>query len=171
MSDTDLSGEGESLRQRRFDYRLPAVFLLVGLMTALATAAFVEFRVSGLARRTFVFYAIDSGDIIVEVRMLRRAASKERDIARYVEEALLGPVSPDSLHLFPRGTRLQSLLYRNGVVFADLSGDAAMPPLEGGEVLRSFETLHAGIRRNFPNVGEVRFFIDGRAAFAGEFRR
>jgi len=103
--------------------------------------------------------------------MLRRVESRERDVARYVEEALLGPVSQDLLPLFPRGTMLRSLLYRNGVVYADFSGHAAMPPIEGGEVFNSFDTLRAGIERNFPSVEEVRFFIEGRAAFAGEFRR
>jgi len=103
--------------------------------------------------------------------MLRRVESRERDVARYVEEALLGPISPDLLPLFPRGTRLKSLLYRNGVVYADFSGDAAMAPVEGGEVFESFYTLRGGIERNFPSVEEVRFFIEGRAAFAGGFRR
>jgi len=171
MSDMDINNGGAFSSPQRLGYRLPAVILLIGLMTALAITAFIEFRVSGLARRSFVFYAIDSGDVIVEERMLRRAVSREHDVARYVEEALLGPVTLDFLHLFPRGTRLQSLLYRNGIVYADLSGDAAMPPLEGGAVFRNFEILRSGIKRNFPTVGEVRFFIDGRAAFAGEFHR
>jgi|GEM_PF-787472 len=152
-------------------FRLLAAVLLAAVMLALAAAALIEFRVLGLARRTFVFYTIDSGDIAVEVRMLRHSSSREGDIARYVEEALLGPVSPDSLPLFPRGTELKSLLYRDGVVFADFSEDAMLPPPEGGEVLRNFETLRSGIKRNFPFVGEVRFFIGGRAAFAADFRR
>ena len=146
--------------------RLAAGALLVLAAAALAAASLIEFRVAGLARRTHVFYAIDSGEKIVEERMLRRSASLEGDMARYVEEALLGPALPGALPLFPRGTALRSLLYRSGVVYADLSGDAAAPATEGGEVFASFETLRAGIKRNFPSVGEVRFFIDGRAAFA-----
>ena len=158
-------------RIRRQGFRLPAGIMLIAVMAALLVAALIEFHVSGLARRTFVFYAIDSGYVTVEERMLRRAASVELDVARYVEEVLLGPVSPDSMPLFPGATRLQSLLYRDGVVYANFSEDAVMPPPEGGEVFHSFHTLRAGIKRNFPSVGEVRFFIDGRAAFAGAFRR
>ena len=158
-------------RLRRPKARLCACILLAGVMTGLSVAALTEFRVSALARRTFVFYAIGSGDITVEERMLRRAESREHDVARYVEEALLGPISQDLLPLFPRGTRLRSLLYRNGVVYADFSGDAALQLVEGGEVFRNFDTLRSGIERNFPGVEEVRFFIEGRAAFAGDFRR
>ena len=151
--------------------RLLPVFLVI-----LAAAALIEFLVLGLARKTFVFYAIDSGKASVEERMLKgRSSSREVQIARYVEEALLGPISADSLPLFPRETRLLSLLYRDGVVYVDLSEDAALPPLEsaslpGGEVFASLETLNQGIKRNFSFVKDVRFFIAGKAAFAGKFR-
>jgi hypothetical protein len=124
----------------------------------------------GLARRSFVFYAIDSGLVTVEDRMLSHSPSRELNIKRYVEEALLGPFSHNSQPLFPRETRLRSLLYRDGVVYADLSIEAAMPPLEGGEVYQNFETLFYGIKRNFSYVRDVRFFIVGRAAYADGFR-
>jgi hypothetical protein len=148
--------------------RLLLLFLLIPI-----TAALVEFITSGLARRSFVFYAISDGFETVEDRMLSRSPSRELNIKRYVEEALLGPFSPDSLPLFPRETKLQSLLYRDGIVYADISIEAALPPLEGGEVLQNFETLHTGIKRNFSFVRDVRFFIAGKAAYADvyEFRQ
>jgi hypothetical protein len=101
--------------------------------------------------------------------MLKRSPTREIDIIRYTEETLLGPVSPDLLPLFPRGTRLKSLLYRDGVVFADFSADALLAPQEGGDVLNNFRTLKQGILRNFSSVREVRFFIDGQTAFYDEF--
>jgi hypothetical protein len=118
-----------------------------------------------------VFYAIDNGFVTVEDRMLKRSPSRERNIRRYVEEALLGAVSPDSAPLFPRETRLESLLYRDGVVYVDLSAAAALPPLEGGEVFRNMRTLYAGIRRNFFFVKDVRLFIEGKIAYEEDFRR
>jgi hypothetical protein len=173
--------------------------LLLGLLLALAAAAFIEFFTLGLARRTFVFYTGNDGLVTVEQRMLRiskgdtpvsggkgsagnpvseesrRSLSRETNIARYVEEALLGPVSPNSLPLFPRETRLLSLLYRDEVVYVGLSEDAALPPLEvlqGEGVLRSMTTLYSGIRRNFPYVRDIRFFIAGKAAYPDdEFRQ
>jgi hypothetical protein len=148
--------------KRRRRLILPGVLGMVVLIESLA---------GGLARRTFVFYAIDNGMVTVEDRTLRKSPSHEVNIIRYVEEALLGPVSPDSLPLFPRETRLRSLLYRDGVVYADLSEDAALPPVEGGVVFTGFRTLYRGIRRNFSFVRDVRFFIAGKAAYAGEFRQ
>jgi len=147
---------------------MPSCRVRLILLAVLLAAAIIEFSVLGLARRTFVFYAIDDGKVTVENRMLH-SQSRELDITRYVEETLLGPVSPDSLPLFPKETRLRSLLFRDGVVYADLSEDAALPPLEGGEVFTNFKTLHSGIKRNFSFVRDVRFFIEGNAAFAAEF--
>jgi hypothetical protein len=161
--------------------------LLLISLAVLTVIAAIEFFVGGLARRTFVFYAGDSGMVTVEERMIRVSRGKgmvspprEVDITRYVEETLLGPVSPNALPLFPKETRLLSLLYRNGVVYADFSPDAALPPLEGPplpdvlapnrEVFTNMGTLYAGIKRNFPFVREVRFFIAGKPAYAGKFR-
>ena len=141
------------------------------LLFILGIFALVEFIVLGLARRTFVFYTIDKGIIVVEDRMLKRSPSREVNITRYVEETLLGPVAPDLLPLFPRETRLRSLLYRNGVVYADFSVDAALPPEEGGVTLDNFRTMYAGILRNFSFVRDVRFFITGNAVYVEEFRQ
>ncbi|MDR2543372.1 MAG: GerMN domain-containing protein [Treponema sp.] len=131
--------------------------------------AIVDFLALGLARRTFVFYNIDNGAIVIEDRMLRHSRtmsgkrSREDDIIRYTEETLLGPVSPDLLYLFPRDTRLKSLLFRDRVVYADFSISAIFPFLEGGNVLDNFRVLYDGILRNFSYVKDVRFFIEGNS--------
>ncbi|MDR1565878.1 MAG: GerMN domain-containing protein [Treponema sp.] len=141
----------------------------VSYLAAIALIALLEFLISGLVRRTFVFYSILEGSAVVEDRMVRRSFSKETDIRRYVEEALLGPVSPDSAPLFPRETRLRSFMYREGTAYADLSEEAALPP-EGGDVFRSCLTLNEGLRRNFPSLKDVKLFIGGNEIFFNEFR-
>ena len=101
--------------------------------------------------------------------MLSRSRDKETDIRRYVDEALLGPSFPDLDPLFPRGTKLNSFMYRETVVYADLTESAALP-LEGNwDVFRSLLTLNEGIRRNFPFVTDVRIFIGGNEVFFNEF--
>jgi hypothetical protein len=136
----------------------------------LGVAAFSEFLVLGLARRTFVFYSIDTRAMVVEDRMVSKTGSRERDVRRYVEEALLGPVSLDSAPLFPKGTRLESLLFRDGVAYADLSESAALPVLEGVDAFTGLHALYGGIKRNFPYVRDVRLFIAGREAYPEKFR-
>jgi len=137
----------------------------------LTLAAVIEFFILGLARRTFVFYNVDNGVTVVEDRMLKHSVSREEDIIRYMEETLLGPVSQDLLPLFPRDTKLKSLLYRNKAVYIDFTESAALPPQESMKngVWRSavdnFRTLYDSILRNFPYVKDVRFFIEGKAVF------
>jgi spore germination protein GerM len=137
-------------------------FLYLLLLGALA---FGEYWTSGYVRRTFIFYTLGEDAELVEERMMARSPSREFEIQRYVEDALLGAVSPES-SLFPRGTKLEAILYRDGVVYADLSEAAALPPDEvvparGGYVFRSLYTLEEGIRRNFAFVKEVKLFVDG----------
>jgi len=158
------------LKSRPRALRLAAAALVATAMFALAAGVLCEFGVSGLARKTFVFYDVSSGRSIVEERMIRRSGSLERDVARYVEEALVGPASPGFAPLLPRGTRLLSLLHRDGTVFADVSGDALAQSEEGRGAFEGFRTLRSGLGRNFPEIREARFFVDGRAAFASGFR-
>jgi hypothetical protein len=56
------------------------------------------------------------------------------------------------------------------VVYVDFSEDAALPPREGGEVLANMEVLYSGVKRNFPYVRDIRFFIAGKAVYTGYFR-
>ena len=115
-----------------------------------------------------MFYSSIEGNTVVEDRMLRRSEDRETDIRRYVDEVLLGPASPNLDPLFSRETRLNSLIYRGEVVYADLSEPAVWPV--SGDVFRGLLTLNEGIRRNFSFVGDVRLFIDGNEAFFEEFR-
>ena len=134
--------------------------------------ALTEYLVLGLVRRTFVFYSSLDGTTIVEDRMFRGSSSAETDIRRYIEEALLGPVSPDGALLFPRETRLLSLIYRDTVVYANFSEISVLPetfPSRDG-VFGSFLTLNEGIRRNFSFVRDVKLFIGGKEIFFNEFR-
>jgi hypothetical protein len=144
----------------------------------LAAPALVDFFSAALVRRTFVFYDLDTGEPVVEERMLARLpppivpeeSPAERNIRRYVEEALLGPVSPEAAPLFPREAGLRSLFYRDGVVYVDFSQPAALPVSKGGDVFRNLYVLNAGLRRTFAFVRDVRLFIDGNEAFFERFR-
>ena len=130
-----------------------------------------EFLLSGLARSTFIFYSRIDGKSVIETRMLRQSWDKELDIRRYIEEALLGPASQDSVPLFHRETQLHSFMFRNGVVYADFSELAALPAGDSWDAFRSLLTLNEGVRRNFPQVKDVRLFIGGNEVFFKEFRQ
>ena len=141
-------------------------YLIIIILIALG-----DFLYLGLARRTIVFYSGISGKMIVEDRMLRWSGNREMDIRHYIDEALLGPSLPDYALLFPRGTRLDSFMFRGNVVYADLSESALLPEDSSQDVFRSLLSLNEGIRRNFSFVGDVRLFIGGKEVFFEEFSR
>ena len=145
------------------------IFLL--FLALLGLAALLDFFRLGLVRKTFVFYSEIEGNTVVEDRMLRRSGDRETDMRRYVDEVLLGPVTPGSEPLFPRETRLNSFMYRDEVVYSDLTEAAALPAGEGGDVFKSLLTLNEGIRRNFPYIKNVKLFIGGNEVFFEEFRK
>ncbi|MDR2516010.1 MAG: GerMN domain-containing protein [Spirochaetaceae bacterium] len=134
------------------------------LIAALFVFALAECLFSGKTRETFVFFAPEGGAGMVEERMLRRPPSGEMAIRRYVEETLLGPSAPGREPLFPPETRLSALILRDGVVYVDLSLDAALPVRAGRDSRISLRVLDEGIRRNFRRVRDVRLFIEGSRA-------
>ena len=117
-----------------------------------------------------MFYSHIGDSIVVEDRMLSWSFDRETNVRRYVEEALLGPTSPNLVLLFPRETRLSSLMFREGIVYANLTESAVLPPPGSWNVFRSLLTLNEGIRRNFSYVNDVRLFIGGNEVFSEEFR-
>ncbi|MDR1430123.1 MAG: hypothetical protein LBI85_07505 [Spirochaetaceae bacterium] len=155
-----LAAAGEKTALRRFIY--------IGFLLVLVLAEFIMF---GKARRTFVFYTTRGNELMVESRMLERTGSRELNVRRYVEEAVLGPVSLDLSPLVTAETVLESFLLRDGVVYANFSALAALPPLaEKANLYHNLLTLKEGILRNFPFVRDVRFFIAGNEAFSDKFR-
>ena len=161
----------KTIYKASFEFLSSGIKRYVVLVVVLGLVAFLNFYFLGLARRTFVFYTIKEGTVVVEDRMVKRSNSKEEEIFRYTEEVLLGPVAQHLLPLFPRETRLKTLLLRNGVVYADFTSNAAMPLFEGNwtPIGDNFRTLCDGILRNFSYVKDVRFFIEGRAVYTDGF--
>jgi hypothetical protein len=137
-------------------------------LAALTVFAFFEMGHSALARRTFEFFAYDSGPV-VEDRMLHKASSLELNIKSYLEELILGPVSVDFTPLVTKGTKLNSFMYRNNTVYADFSSDAVLPVQGGQPLYESLLTLNRCIRRNFRSVSGVKLFVNGNEVFFTEF--
>ncbi|MDR2631340.1 MAG: GerMN domain-containing protein [Spirochaetaceae bacterium] len=144
----------------RQKYKRRLVYLLI-----LALLALIEFIQNGFDRRTLMFYAIEKGTTVVEERFFPRSGSQEVDVRRYIEDVLLGPATPDVAPLFPRETRLESLLYRGDTLYVGLSEAAALPPLEGGNVFTNLQTLYSEIQQNFRYIRNVKLFIDGHEVF------
>ena len=140
-------------------------------LLAIIIAAILDFSQGNISRKTFVFFSGIEGNLVVEERMLHITDDPETDIGRYIDEVLLGPVSPGLEPLFSRDTRLNSYMFRDGIVYANLTENALFPPSPSHDIFRSLLTLNEGIRRNFSNVEDVKLFIGGNEVFFEQFYR
>jgi len=138
-------------------------------LSAIIIAAMLDFFLGNISRKTFVFFSGIEDNLVVEERMLHITDDPETDIGRYIDEVLLGPVSPGLEPLFPRDTRLHSYMLRDGTVYANLTENALFQPSPSHDIFRSLLTLNEGIRRNFSNVEDVKLFIGGNEVFFEQF--
>jgi len=146
-----------------------ASVVLAVLLGGLFLFALTDYILSARVSRSFVFPDMNGKGNSVEYRFLPRTRGLENQIEQYVAEALLGPVSVDSSFLFIKGTRVLSVLAREGVAYIDLSEDAALSAQTGSSAtfLRdSLAGLVAGIGRNFPSLKRVSVFIGGHEPYA-----
>jgi hypothetical protein len=140
-------------------------------LVILLVFAFIDLSRSGMVRRTFEFFAYDGGRPIVEERMFHKTSSQESDIKAFIEELILGPVSVNLAPLVVKGSTLRSFMYRGSTVYADFSGDAALPVPRGQPAAANFLAINSGIRRNFRYVSDVKLFINGNEVFFNEFSK
>lgn len=137
---------------------------LSGLFIALFLLSFIWFLLAdpGIRRKTLFFPAYGSETVRGEERYLPLRKSDEQNMDLYVRELLLGPVLVEHDPLFPAETDLRSIIYRNGVLYIDLSIEA----VTGETVSRlgfyeTLETLKRGLRFNFPQVDDIVVAIEG----------
>ena len=146
-----------------------ASVVLAVLLGGLFLFALTDYIFSARVSRSFVFPDMNGKHSSIEYRYLPRTRGLENQIEQYVAEALLGPVSVNSSSLFVKGTRVLSVLAREGVAYIDLSEDAALSAQSGSSAtfLRdSLAELVAGIGRNFPSLKRVSVFIGGYEPYA-----
>jgi hypothetical protein len=101
--------------------------------------------------------------LVAEERFLPRHRDADRDARELVEAALLGSARHGTARLFPPTATIRTLMVRRGVLYVDLSAQAAIPdllaPLPLGEAAAA---LGRAIRFNFRWIREIVFSVDGQ---------
>jgi hypothetical protein len=145
---------------------------------ALFALALVLFLVSPAARaRRVLFFpstrtlaaAGKTAPLEKEVRFLPRHRDVERDVRELVDAALLGPARQHAARLFPASAAVRTLIVRKGVLYVDLSAQAAIPdPLAPLPLADAAAALTRAVRFNFRRIREVAFTVDGQEPRAPE---
>ena len=103
-----------------------------------------------------------------ESRRIPRHESQEENIREYVQEWMLGPQVLENDRLFPRGTRLNTILLRDGALYLDFNFEILLKEpgisLTFQEILDMAET---GLFFNFPKIRQVYFSVEGEPVERG----
>jgi hypothetical protein len=101
--------------------------------------------------------------LVAESRLLPRHRDTDRDARELVEAVLLGPARHGEAPLFPPQTTVRTLVARRGVLYVDLSMQAAIPdPVAPVSLEDAAAALNRAVRFNFPGIREVAFTVDGQ---------
>ncbi len=113
---------------------------------------------------TFYFQSVDTGSLCVEHRMLQRGEGQD-EVAMYVDELLLGPVTERFRPLFSVGTRRTFCFVRNHVLYINLTADALDKTGNASEILVGTELFKENILKTFSNINSIEMYIDNRSIY------
>jgi hypothetical protein len=147
---------------------IPGILLALSLLISLA---FFLIMPPERVARTLFFPGATEAELSGERRLVPRVRDQEKAARLLADEMMLGPTRITLSRVFPRGTRVESLLLRNGVVYVDLN-ERAM--IQSGEMRVDVRTGLAALRRtllfNLRQLDEVVITINGNVPFAPAFR-
>lgn len=116
-------------------------------------------------RRIFVFESYDTAEKSMEVRYLHKKEGEEA-VREFVEELLLGPETDRYIRLFPYGTKLISCFIRDGILYTDLSEEAALSMDGTSETYKACTLLRENVMKNFGDLKDYRIFMMGNEVYA-----
>jgi hypothetical protein len=101
----------------------------------------------------------DSEKLSGEYRSVPRRWDREGRAEVIVEEFLLGPRSPTLSAAFRSGVRLETVLYRDGDLYVDISEEAALA--ETAELKLGLEALRRSLVGEFPRLRRLALTVGG----------
>jgi hypothetical protein len=118
------------------------------------------------------FYFPDNKYLAMDAEMhyVPAGKSREKDMKIFLSELVLGPVDIALAPLFPEGTRIRTLVFRDGVLYVDFTRQILdfqdKIPLTLPEILTATEK---NINSNFMGIKKIIFTIEGREPGSAPF--
>ena len=112
--------------------------------------------------RTLFFVEPVSKAVVMEHRLIAEKHDLELNVELLIKDELLGPSLLVRDSVFPKGTRLNHILFRDDILYADLSIEAMFPSAHSGLNFKdSIQILEKTISFNFPKIENIVVTIDG----------
>ncbi|MBR5916052.1 MAG: GerMN domain-containing protein [Spirochaetia bacterium] len=112
--------------------------------------------------RTLFFVEPVSKAVVMEHRLIAEKHDLELNVELLIKDELLGPSLLVRDSVFPKRTRLNHVLLRDNILYADLSIEAMFPSAHSGLNFKdSIQILEKTISFNFPKIENIVVTIDG----------
>ena len=142
--------------------RVFQIILLAALIALVIFGVYYYKAQSVYAERTLFFVEPVSKAVVMEHRLIAEKHDLEQNLELLIKDELLGPALLVRDSVFPNGTRLNHIMLREGILYADLSSEAMFPSAHSGLNFKdSIRILEETIRFNFPEIGKIVVTIDG----------
>lgn len=140
---------------------LAAGAILVGVMILSCVLYFAN--ETRWTRRVLFFPVFGTIDLDGEERFFPRQDTLEADIELTVQELILGPKEPEHIRVLPSDVRIDSIMYRDGTLYCNLSkemltNDTASPY----NLEEMVQAVGNSILFNFPRLKHVHLFVNGQ---------
>lgn len=122
----------------------------------------------GSDRRVFFFPDEQTGRIRTEIRYLPSARTRDEAFVRYVNELLLGPVTPRVLALYNRPATAQSVFIRGRNAYIVLSDDVVVPGDDTADHFTAYTLFKKNVFTNFRNIARIYLYIEGNEVYSRE---
>ncbi len=132
-------------------------------LIALTVFAVYHYKAQNVyTERTLFFVEPVSKAVVMEHRLIAEKHDLELNVELLIKDELLGSSLLVRDSVFPSGTRLNHVLLRSGVLYADLSPEAMFPSAHSGLNFKdSIQILEETISFNFPEIKNIVVTIDG----------
>ncbi len=138
--------------------------VLSGIIVCAALALSIYFTQPGKVRTVFYFHSLDSDSLCTEIRYLPKNPV-QGDVALFVEEMVLGPMTNRFVPLFPLDTKIDFCFERDGKLYVGLSKEALKFTPQNADIKEGVNLLKQNVLRKFTNINAVLVYIDGKSAF------
>ena len=142
--------------------RVFQIAVVLALAALVAVAVFCYKKQNVYTERTLFFVEPVSKAVVLEHRLIAEKHDLVLNAELLIKDELLGPSLLVRDSVFPAGTRLNHVLFRDDILYADLSIEAMFPSAHSGLNFRdSIKILEKTISFNFPQVKNIVVTIDG----------
>lgn len=142
--------------------RVFQILISLALVALVVFAAFFYRAQKVYTERTLFFVEPVSKALVLEHRLIAEKYDLELNVELLIKDELLGSSLLVRDSVFPSGTRLNHVFFRDNVLYADLSSEAMFPSAHSGLNFEdSIRILEKTISFNFPQINNIVVTIDG----------